>query len=149
VVAGFELLRDGRARVGVFSAGHVTPSDEPTEAALTVRMLASWGIDPARLVAEERARNTHENAVECARIVRERGWRRVLLVTSAYHMPRALGCFRAVGLEPDALPVDWRGASSRLSVARIVPRAKALGTSGDALRELAGRAVYRAAGYSR
>jgi uncharacterized SAM-binding protein YcdF (DUF218 family) len=149
VIAGYELLHAGRARVAVFSAGPLAPTSEPTEAALAVRLLAGWGIEPSRLVAEERARNTRENAIECARIARERGWTRLLVVTSAAHMPRALGCFRAVGLEPDALPVDWRAGSGGLALARLVPRARSLEESAHAVRELAGRVVYRVAGYSR
>ena len=71
--------------------------------------LIDWGIAPERVVIEDQSRNTRENAVESARVARERGWKTILVVTSAFHMERALGCFRAVGLEVDALPVDQRG----------------------------------------
>jgi uncharacterized SAM-binding protein YcdF (DUF218 family) len=150
-VAAFELLRVGRARTALLSAGSLSSRPEaPREAELAARMLARWGIEPERLVVEARSRNTRENAVECARIVRERGWRRLLLVTSAAHLPRALGSFRAVGLEPDALPVDFRaGGPGGISAARLLPRARALGDSAEVLRELAGRVVYRVLGYSR
>jgi len=60
-------------------------------------------------------------------------------------MPRAAAAFRQAGLEVDLLPVDPRlglGGGSWL------PRAEALERSSAALRELAGRLVYRAAGYS-
>jgi hypothetical protein len=60
-------------------------------------------------------------------------------------MQRAAGCFRAEGLAFDTLPVDHVAHARGVSIA---PRAGALDLSTDALRELAGRMVYRARGYS-
>lgn len=147
LLRGFEVVRSGHARHLLYSCGLLGPKPgDVAESTLAVRQLAAWGIAPDRLVVEERSRNTRENAVESARLIRERGWSRVLLVTSAAHMPRALGCFKAVGLVPDALPVDYRGGDGRGRA--WLPRAAALDESTDALRELFGRLVYRVMGYS-
>lgn len=148
LLRAYDALRTGHARHLLYSCGVVEaqPGDTP-ESVLAVRQLEAWGIAPERLVAETASRNTRENAVESARILRERGWTRVLLVTSAAHMERSLGCFRAVGLEPDALPVDHQAGDGRGR--GWFPRARALGRSTDALRELAGRVVYRVLGYSK
>lgn len=148
LLRGYDVLRTGHARHLLYSCGVVEaqPGDEP-ESVQATRLLQAWGVAPERLVVEDRSRNTRENAVEAARIVRERGWSRVLVITSAAHMARALGCFRAVGLEVDALPVDHRGGDGRGR--EWLPRAKALAKSTDLLRELAGRLVYRVMGYSR
>lgn len=144
----FDVMRTGHARHLVYSCGLVDPKDgDVAEATLAARQLEAWGIPAERLVVEDRSRNTRENAVESARIVRERGWTRLLLVTSAAHMERSLGCFRAVGLDPDALPVDHRGGDGRGH--GWLPRASALSKSTDLLRELAGRLVYRVMGYSK
>jgi hypothetical protein len=64
-------------------------------------------------------------------------------------MPRAVGCFRAVGLSPDTLPVDHRAVNGAGSALGWIPRALVLSRSTDVLRELAGRVVYRALGYAR
>jgi uncharacterized SAM-binding protein YcdF (DUF218 family)/NAD-dependent dihydropyrimidine dehydrogenase PreA subunit len=146
IVRAFELLREGRARNALLSGGFVDPRPgEPSEAEVLAEMLRTWGIEPERIAVEGRSRNTRENAVESARIVAERGWKRLLLVTSAAHMPRALGCFRQAGLRPDTLPVDYRVG---LRWGGVRPRAKALSQSTDAIRELAGRLVYRVMGYT-
>ena len=100
-------------------------------------------------MTEAHSRNTRENAIESARVAAARGWRTLLVVTSAAHMPRALGCFRAVGLEPDALPVDRRAGDGPPSSRGWLPRAECLARSTLMLRELAGRVVYRALGYAR
>ncbi len=147
IVRGAEILRAGHARALLLSAGgDPARPGEPTEAELLRRLLVAAGAPPDRIVVEERSRNTRGNALETRRVAAAAGWRRLLLVTSAAHMPRALGCFRAVGLDPDALPVDRRGGDGRDE--RWLPRADALVLSTDALRELAGRIVYRALGWT-
>lgn len=110
-----------------------------------VRMLRSQGIDDGQLVIEDRARNTYENAVESAELVAQHGWRSLLLVTSAVHMPRALACFQRQGLHPDVLPVD---AIARRPQRGWKPSAAALAQSRQVLHEVVGRIVYRAVGYS-
>ena len=111
----------------------------PEEADVLAQQLRDWGIDASRIVEERESRNTRENATQSARIVAEKGWTRLLLVTSAFHMPRALACFEQAGLHPDVLPVDFRTGGSG---AGWFPRAGALYESTNALRELAGRLVY-------
>jgi uncharacterized SAM-binding protein YcdF (DUF218 family) len=68
------------------------------------------GLDLARIEFEERSRNTHENAVLTKELVRPGPDERWLLVTSAYHMPRSIGVFRAAGWPVIAWPVDYRTA---------------------------------------
>ena len=148
IVRAAALLRSGQARVVLLSGGLIHPRPgEHSEAERLATYLREEGISPDRIVIEGRSRNTRENAVESARIVSENGWHRLLLLTSAWHAPRALGCFRAVGLSPDVLPVDHLGTDG--SDLGWLPRAAALSLSTDMLREMFGRLVYRAVGYTR
>jgi uncharacterized SAM-binding protein YcdF (DUF218 family) len=66
------------------------------------------GIDPGRLVIEERSRDTYENAVLSRQLVLPRPEDAWVLVTSAMHMPRAVGCFRRLGWTVIPYPVDYR-----------------------------------------
>lgn len=144
----YDLLRAGRARHVILSVGTIAPKPgERPESWLLAEQLAAWGIAKDRIIVEDRSRNTRENAVETARIVRARGFSTLLVVTSAAHVPRALGCFRAVGLSPDVLPVDRRAGDGQGT--GWFPRARALEASTEVLRELTGRVVYRAVGYAR
>ncbi len=144
------LLRTGKAKVALLSGGIVfpRPGDPPSESEVLATWFGEQGIAPDRLVVEGKSRNTRENATESAAIIAAHGWKRVLLVTSAWHVPRALGCFRAAGLSPDVLPVDHRSGSAG-GFGSWIPRAASLSASTDALRELAGGLVYRVMGYSR
>jgi uncharacterized SAM-binding protein YcdF (DUF218 family) len=148
ILMAFDLLRTGRARSVLLSGGSGRMDGSgPVEADVLAAQLEAWGIDRARIVEERQSRNTLENAVESAKVVRERGWKTLLLVTSAFHMPRAAGCFAATGLSVDTLPVDFR--TSRRPPEGWFPRVGALDTSTGALREFAGRLVYRISGYTR
>jgi uncharacterized SAM-binding protein YcdF (DUF218 family) len=146
VLRALELWRAGRVRHLVLSGGPGTAvAGDPSEAERLRDLLVGWGVPAAAIRVDAQSRNTRENAVASARIVAEERLRSLVLVTSAAHVPRALGCFRAVGLHPDVLPVDHRAGAG----GSWLPRASALAQSTEALRELAGRLAYRIAGYTR
>jgi uncharacterized SAM-binding protein YcdF (DUF218 family) len=97
-----------QARI-VYSGGNaaVAPTGG-SEAEAVAPIFASFGIAPDRLVLETRSRNTAENARYTHDVVAPHGGERWLLVTSAYHMPRAVGAFRKAGFDVEAYPVDYR-----------------------------------------
>ncbi|MGG5812416.1 YdcF family protein [Falsiroseomonas sp. CW058] len=133
------------ARV-VFTGGSaaVLPGG-PTEADTARRLFADLGLPPARLTFEEESRNTHENAVLTHRLVAPRAGETWLLVTSASHMPRAMGVFRAAGWDVTAWPVNYNtGRDPGLWYAWPFPTR--LNQAEWALREYVGLAAYRALG---
>lgn len=147
LIRAWEMVRDGRADRVLVSGG--SGNESAPEADLGAQMLRELGVDPARILRERKSRNTRENAVEVAAMVRDAGLERLALVTSAFHMQRALGCFRAVGLSVDALATDHQLPVVHGPFEALAPRASALAQSELALRELAGRLVYRLRGYAR
>lgn len=98
----------------VVTGGNATllPRERPSEAAVMRDLLVGQGIDAARIRLEERARNTYENAVFSRELVEPRVGQVWLLVTSASHMARAVGCFRHLDWPVVAYPVDYRTDSS-------------------------------------
>ena len=82
--------------------------DRDTEAALALRFFAPFKLTPPRLRFEDRSRNTFENAVEAAKELRPKPGQKWILVTSAFHMPRAKALFEAQGFDILARPVDFR-----------------------------------------
>jgi uncharacterized SAM-binding protein YcdF (DUF218 family) len=97
-----------KARI-VFSGGsNALMFDAPVEAAVAVKEFEALGIAHERITAEEQSRNTIENAVFARLIADPKPGERWLLVTSAFHMPRAIAAFRAAGFPVEAYPVDWR-----------------------------------------
>ena len=96
------------ARV-VFSGGseEVLRTKEP-EAQTAGRLFSALGIDPGRVTLEDKSRNTAENALLSKALLSPKPGEHWVLVTSAWHMPRAIGCFRAIGFEVEPWPVDFR-----------------------------------------
>ncbi|CAA7624473.1 YdcF family protein [Magnetospirillum sp. SS-4] len=82
-------------------------SQEIKEATYVKDFYMEIGFDPDRIVFEDQSRNTHENAVLSKEIMAPNPGETWLLVTSAFHMPRAVGCFRAAGWPVVAYPVDY------------------------------------------
>lgn len=72
------------------------------------QFLIDAGIAAERIVVENRSRNTYENAIFTKDLLKPSEQDRWLLVTSAYHMPRAVGVFRKVGFDVIPYPVDFR-----------------------------------------
>ena len=151
VIMTHRLVRDGKARVVIVSGGTENATYSATsESAMLARQLEDWGLAKERIVLEDRAMNTHENAVYTQKIARERGFERVLIVTSAFHMLRAEECFAAVGMKVDTFAVDYRGhARGGRRLSDWLPRASALALTSSMAREMFGRLVYRAQGYAK
>lgn len=146
----YDLLRRDRVKTVVISGGAPTPvTGSLLEADALATQLVAWGIARDRIVIENRSINTRQNAVETSALLRSGNFEKVLLVTSAFHMKRAIGCFRAVDLEPDTLPVDHRAREPSSVAWELSPRSDALDDVTEALREVVGRAVYSLLGYSR
>ena len=146
LLAAWRLVREGKADKVLIAGG--APEGVEPEARLAASLLREAGIEDARILSDERSRNTRENAIEVRAIVDRAHLSKLVLVTSAVHMERALGCMRAVGLRPDALAVDYLRPNLRFGFDLLVPRADYLRLSELALRELAGRLIYRARGYA-
>lgn len=116
------------------------------EAEITARLFEQQGIDPASVRFEAQSRTTAENARRTAALVGEEERRPWLLITSASHMPRAVGSFRAQGLEVIAFPVDFRTEPSGLRWPREPGDSLSVATM--ALHEWLGLLAYWVAGSS-
>jgi uncharacterized SAM-binding protein YcdF (DUF218 family) len=119
------------------------------EAETAARLFEALGIPRARITLESKSRDTYENARSTAGMLRPAPGERWLLVTSAWHMPRAIGCFRAAGFAAEAWPVDYR-TPDRLQPLRFhdsIP--VGLRLVDLATKEYAGLAIYYATGRTR
>jgi uncharacterized SAM-binding protein YcdF (DUF218 family) len=129
-------------------AGWTAMAGDPTEAQVIAGFLAAQGLPAGRVVLEGRARSTRENAVLSLPLARPRPGQRWLLVTSAMHMPRAVGVFRAAGwpeLEP--WPVDYR-TTGTFGLDWAPNMGGRLADLDDAAYEWYGLIYYRLLGYT-
>ncbi|MCC6737010.1 MAG: YdcF family protein [Bauldia sp.] len=150
VVTAARLYAAGKVSAILVTAGNLPWLEAVRpEAELIADFLVELGVPEAAIVLETESRNTHENAVNSAAIMAERGWTSGLLVTSALHMPRSMATFAAAGLELNPFPTDFRtrpGAPA--SALDFLPDAGALSLTTDAVKEFIGRVVYRLRGWA-
>ncbi|WP_230533805.1 YdcF family protein [Microvirga roseola] len=101
-----------QARILISGGGGTVLGDGTAEAPVIADYLKSIAVDPARILVEERSRTTFENAVYAREMAAPKEGERWLLVTSAWHMPRAVGVFRKAGFPVVPYPVDYRTGAS-------------------------------------
>ncbi|PSM19809.1 MULTISPECIES: YdcF family protein [Nitratireductor] len=112
------------------------------------RLLQALGVDPQRLILENQSRNTYENAQFSLRLADPQPGERWLLVTSAFHMPRAMGLFRQAGFAVIPWPVDYRTSGLETPGLAQDNPIDSLHNMVIAVREWIGLAAYRLAGWT-
>lgn len=112
--------------------------------------LVKMGIPATKLLVEANSKNTHQNAVEALKLLKEQNLegKNLVLITSAYHMPRALACFRKVGLNPIPYAVNRKSGPRKFYFDHLfIPQAWILSDWNFLMREMVGYAVYKVMGY--
>jgi uncharacterized SAM-binding protein YcdF (DUF218 family) len=132
----------------IYSSGSAGVFGGLAEADYVMPLFESFGIPRERVTLESRSRNTAENAQFSKVLAMPKPGDRWVVITSAIHMPRAIGAFRAAGFSVEAYPVDWhtRGEADRFTV--FTRFLSGLGATDAAAHELIGLAMYRLTGRS-
>ncbi len=142
----FGALLARESGLPVLVSGGTPRRRDASEASLMAWTLReSFAVEPRWI--EEHSRDTAENAVESARLLRADGVRRVVLVTQAYHMPRAQAAFVAAGLDVVAAPHGFAGSFEIDGWGAFVPSAGAVTVSWLATHEAVGLLWYRMRGH--
>lgn len=156
ILYGAKLYREGKAPWVIVSGGSLAWKDgpEPESNAMT-ELLTTMGVPKSAILRDSVSVNTYENAVYVKRILEQQGIRRVLLVTSAFHMPRSLLIFRKLGMEVFPAPTDFRavdlGPDNYSFVGlllRCLPDSEKLDQFSRSIREYIGILVYRLQGWA-
>jgi len=113
---GVGLVLAGRGGALLVSGGAVNA--HRSEAEVMAELALAQGLAPELLTLERRSRTTLENAAFSAPLIAAQGWRKVGLVTDAYHMPRAKWLFWAFGIETIACPASGLSLSQGAAMVR-------------------------------
>lgn len=137
------LYEADRAPLVIASGGVLPWKDQRfREAEAMKALLTSWGVPADSVLLESTSANTYENATNTAEVMQEHGLERVLLVTSAFHMRRALATFRSQGIEAIPAATDHHVVEGSTTLLDLLPRAGSLDGSTRAIREYVGYIVY-------
>jgi uncharacterized SAM-binding protein YcdF (DUF218 family) len=144
----------------VLASGGIVGIDGPalqSGAASMHQLLNIMGVPDAALWLEDRSRNTYENAVETKKLLGPKEIRRIILVTSATHMPRARAIFSKQGFDVIPAPTDYTVSQAAweyyltpdpaIQVFNLFPTAEALDSTMRAMKEYIGILVYRLRGW--
>jgi uncharacterized SAM-binding protein YcdF (DUF218 family) len=148
LIAGALLAKAHPEALVLYSGGSADPlHPEATEAPLAGDLLGDLGVAPDRLRIEDKSRNTYENGLFSRQLVAPLPGQTWLLITSARHMPRAVGVFRRLNWPVIAYPVDFQSADGTDWVNVDLPLQR-LRLLGQALHEWAGLVYYRLRGWT-
>ena len=141
--AGVDLLNAGKAPLIIFTRGQYPWADLPPEGEQLAKRAISMGVQDTRILLTGIATNTADEAGEVKSVMDLGGMKRIILVTSAFHMPRARMLFERAGIESVPYPTDFRSAARPSNWLNLVPSADGLDRTSDAVREFIGRIYYR------
>lgn len=149
LLEGMRLVKQGVADtlLIVGGSGNLMLPDA-SEARLLRPFVREFGLRDDQVLTEETSRNTYENAVNAAALLRAGSYRDLVLITSALHMPRSVAVFHKQGLTPDVYPVDFQRLDGPLGPLAWLPSATALELMTAVVHEWLGRVIYHVQGYS-
>jgi uncharacterized SAM-binding protein YcdF (DUF218 family) len=128
----------------------------PSESELMVQVLKKLGVPGSAILQESLSRNTHDGGLNVRQVLLDHDIHKVLLITSALHMPRALAVFKHEGIDAIPAPTDFDNSvalpRSTLKILKdtaldLLPNAESLEQSSRALKEYVGLIAYRIAGW--
>lgn len=142
--AGIVLKQAGKAPWLIFTGARLPWKGKRRSEGEDSKMQAvRRGIPAAEILVTTEVGNTADEARVVAAMMRGRRWRRIILVTTGWHMPRAVQLFEKAGVKIIPFPVDFRRDTARpLTLLDFVPCAEGLHNTETAAREWYGRAFY-------
>jgi len=153
VIYGAHLYLQGVAPQILVSGGQVPIVGEPTPGADNMEeFLIMLGVPQEAIWKETASRNTYENALYSHQFLEEKGINRIILVTSAFHMPRSVMLFEQQGFEVIPAPTDYSVTQAEWEsmwefdfvtyLYNLFPKAGYLSSTTHSLKEILGIIVY-------
>ena len=144
------LYHQGKIRHFLIAGGSgaIFRKDRP-ESEILEEFLISFNVPEQDILIESNSRNTHQSAVNVVKMIEEDfGNQPILLVTSAFHMPRSLACFKKVNLNVTPFTTDFYGQERRFTLDRLlIPSTGAISKWTIFIHEIVGIIAYKILGY--
>ena len=143
--AGIVLHQAGAAPWLVFTGGRIPwEGRDKVEGEDSRAVAIARGVSAEQILITREVGNTSDEANAVRDLMRERGWKRIILVTTGWHMPRSAWLFRKAGIDCVIFPVDFRNDPARnITPLDFLPTAYALANTETTLREIYGNLYYR------
>lgn len=152
VLYAAHLYKAGKAPLIIATGGRIAwLKNAPPEADSMKNLLVEIGVPASAIIEETQAVNTYENALYTKEILKQRGIKKSLLVTSASHMPRSLRVFQKQEIDVIPAPtdflvtkLDWEQlqGTPQATLFNLLPNAENLKQTTQAIKEYIGIVVY-------
>ena len=141
IFAGIDLFKENKAPSLILTGGKMPWSIGKPEGEYLRDVAIKYGVPRKNILLTENVQNTDQEAKSVKKILTIDA-PKVILVTSAFHMPRAQKVFEAVGIRIVPFPVDFRNASSKLTFMHFMPSARSIWETSFFVKEMIGRTYY-------
>ena len=158
VLHSARLYKEGKIKFIIISGAEFSRDGEVTDTDRSMKeTFMQCNIPDSAVITETESRNTHENAVNTAKIINQKfPKQKCLLVSSAFHLRRARACFKKEGVNIDTFSTDfyasdapsWKDIDLVAVVESLTPSVDALGKWNVLIREIVGYITYKILGYA-
>ena len=142
IFAGIDLIKENKAPVLVLTGGKLPWSVGKPEGEHLQDIAEKLGVPSDVILLTENVHNTDQEAKAVAKLLNKEV-PNIILVTSAFHMPRAQKVFEAAGILVSPFPVDFLSGADKNTVMHFIPSARAFWDTSFFVRELIGRIYYK------
>ena len=141
IFAGIELIKENKAPIMVLTGGKLPWSVGKPEGEYLRDVAIKYGVPNKNILLTENVENTDQEAKAVAKLLNKAS-PKIILVTSAFHMPRAQKVFEAAGINTEPFAVDFLSGAEKSTIMKFIPSAEAFKQTSFFTRELIGRLYY-------
>ena len=141
IFAGIELIKKNKAPIIILTGGKLPWSVGKPEGEYLRDVAIKYGVPNKNILLTENVENTDQEAKAVAELLNKAS-PKIILVTSAFHMPRAQKVFEAAGINIEPFAVDFLSGADKYTIMNFIPSAKAFDRTSFFIRELIGRLYY-------
>jgi len=141
IFAGIELIKKNKAPIMVLTAGKLPWSVGKSEGEYLRDVAIKYGVPNKNILLTENVENTDQEAKAVAKLLNKAS-PKIILVTSAFHMPRAQKVFEAAGIKIEPFAVDFLSGAGKYTIMNFIPSSGALNQTSFFIREHIGRLYY-------
>jgi len=141
--AGINILKAGKASTLIFTRGKMPWSSLPAEGELLRAKAIELGINESQILLSNIVANTEEEAEAVVQLMSDYGLKTIILITSSFHMPRAMQLFNKAGINVEAYSTDFRVSGTSVDWLDYLPSADGFRDTSNGILEYIGRVYYQ------
>ena len=138
--AGLDLFNNNKSPILILTRGKMPWSIGIAEGEYLKELAIKYGVSEENIILTDEVQNTDQEAKAIKEILTEDA--KIILVTSAFHMPRAEKVFKAANINLIPYPVDFQNSKSKTTMMDFIPSAGSLFDTSHFVREMIGRLYY-------